>query len=73
MDKTQRLHTLIFGLMIMAGLWGCGDNDDDIQIIGPEGYETRSGTAFPVKEVSFLTSDDVQVSALFAQRRDSSW
>lgn len=63
MDKTLCRWTL--GLLLLAGTWGCGDDEESVQITGPD-LRPGTGRAYEVQQVSFSSIDGVKVSALFA-------
>ena len=63
------LHRYGVVLALMAGAWGCGDNDSGIKITGPD-LEKGVGRSFPIENVSFESVDQVMVSALFGRIED---
>lgn len=50
--------------VLAAVVAGCGDSDEDIQIVGPDLPE-GPGRVYPISAVSFPSNDGVEVSALF--------
>lgn len=50
--------------LLAIGVVGCSDSEEDIQIVGP-GLPEGSGDAYPIAAISFPSSDEVEVSALF--------
>ena len=55
--------------VLAAGVVGCGDSEDDLQIVGPE-LPKGPGRVYPVSSVSFPANDGVEVSALFGTIND---
>ena len=55
---------LSWALVLMVGIVGCSDDDDGLNITGPE-ISKGPGRVYPIKQVSFASNDDDQVSALF--------
>ena len=51
-------------LLLMLGIVGCSDNDNNLKITGPE-VTTGPGRVYPIKQVSFASNDGLQVSGLF--------
>ena len=64
MDKILRTRALT--LFLALGLWSCGDDGNEPQIVGPD-IQTGPGRVYPVKSVDFPSIDGVQVGALFGQ------
>lgn len=64
MKKTLRWCSM--GLLLLLGSWGCGDNQEEDQIIGPD-FRPGPGRAYQVQQVSFPSADGVQVSALLGE------
>jgi dienelactone hydrolase len=55
----------ILTLALLLGGWsGCADEDGETQLVGPD-LEVGPGRIYKIKQVSFPTTDGVQVSALF--------
>lgn len=55
--------------ILAVGVVGCGDSEDDLQIVGPE-LPKGPGRVYPVASVSFPANDGVEVSALFGTIKD---
>ena len=55
--------------MLAVGVLGCGDSEEDLQIVGPE-LPQGSSRAYPITAVSFTSIDSVEVSALFGTAQD---
>lgn len=52
------------GLSLVLGTWGCGDDQQENRITGPD-FKPGPGRAYQLEQVSFPSADGVQVSALF--------
>ena len=61
---------LYWALVLMVGIVGCGDDEDGLDITGPE-IPKGPGRVYPIKQVSFAANDNVQVSALFGALSES--
>jgi len=57
-------------LILMVGVVGCSDNDNALNITGPE-VSQGPGRVYPITQVNFASNDGVQVSALFGVRSGS--
>jgi pimeloyl-ACP methyl ester carboxylesterase len=57
-------------LALSFGLAGCSDDDDGLDITGPE-FTAGPGRVYPIQQVSFSSNDGVQVSALFGAAQGS--
>ena len=55
--------------LLAVGVLGCGDSEEDLQIVGPE-LPQGSSRAYPITAVSFTSIDSVEVSALFGTAQD---
>lgn len=64
---SKALRTWVW--VLAAGVVGCGDSEDDLQIVGPE-LPKGPGRVYPVSSVSFPANDGVEVSALFGTIKD---
>ena len=64
MHKTLRSGA--FALILSMGMWGCGDDDNDPRITGPD-FKQGPGRVYPIKSVSFPSIDGISVGALFGQ------
>ena len=53
-------------LALLAGTWGCGEDNKGIEIAGPD-LEEGVGRSYPIESVSFQSVDQVTVSALFGK------
>ena len=67
MSKVLRRWTWVW--ILAAGVVGCGDSEDDLQIVGPE-LPRGPGRVYPIESVSFPANDGVEVSALFGTTQD---
>lgn len=56
----------VLALILSFSIWGCGDDDNESRITGPD-LEKGPGRVFPIKSVSFPSIDGVPVGALFGQ------
>lgn len=63
MKKTLRWCAA--GLLLLLGSWGCGEDQKDNQIAGPD-FRPGPGRAYQIQQVSFPSADGVQISALMS-------
>ncbi|MBI2505839.1 MAG: alpha/beta fold hydrolase [Candidatus Latescibacteria bacterium] len=60
--KTVR-HWCTVGCLLLLGSWGCGDDEKENRIEGPD-FRPGPGRAYQIQQVSFPSADGVQISAL---------